>query len=91
MSTLAKTFEITLKICLVIGILPWIVLTFFLRHNARNIKKTVSLLKCSKAVVFNLFKICKHQTTEIRNLCTLDYKKYKFLFKNFSIYILLVS
>ena len=44
-STLAKKFIITFRICLVIGILPWIMLKLFLRDNARNIKKHKKIQK----------------------------------------------
>ena len=42
-------------------------------------------------MIFNLFKICVHQTTEIWVLCTLDYKNFKFLFEKISILMLYVS
>ena len=51
-STMAKTFVITFRICSVNRILPWIVLIFFPRQ-LRNIKKVISLLKTSSVPCLN--------------------------------------
>ena len=50
-STLAKTFLITFRICFVIKRSPWIVLLFFARQ-CKKIKKAISFLKTSTVPCF---------------------------------------
>ena len=59
--------------CLVIGILPWIMFTFFLRDNARNIKKhkkktksLASCLRCGYEVEFNMSYAKEAEKSKIR-------------------------
>ena len=51
-STLANTFVITFRICSVIGILPWIVLTFFFRDNEKILIVIIALLKAQSVPYF---------------------------------------
>ena len=80
-STLDKTFIITFRICSVIGILPWIVLTFFFRDNEKILIVIIALLKAQSVPYFiHTLQLLINNSLFEENRIKLQLRRYEYLF-----------